>query len=125
MTEEGGLIFPLTAAEAKQIRQITDKAWRADEQRKGPTRRFIPLVQEKGVYNILVKEPNSVADAGANEAENGGSRSGAVTAASHQRTPAVAVQTRSLAGTVPAVRRRGAAGSLRRKAGASRTTTTG
>eukprot|EP00971_Amphidinium_carterae_P243324 4831673-Amphidinium_carterae.1 len=49
---------------------------------------------------------------------------GAVTAASHQRTPAVAAaQPRSLAGTVPAVHCRGAAGSPRRKTGASRTTT--
>eukprot|EP00971_Amphidinium_carterae_P196804 3906092-Amphidinium_carterae.1 len=55
-------------------------AWAADNQRSELAKRFIPLVQEKGVYNIIVQEPNSknkkVVDAGANEAENGGSRSG-------------------------------------------------
>eukprot|EP00971_Amphidinium_carterae_P165820 3286750-Amphidinium_carterae.1 len=56
--------------------------------RSEPTRRLIPLVQEKGVYNILVKEPNSkVADAGANEEENGGSRSGGSLGGRHGGLP--------------------------------------
>eukprot|EP00971_Amphidinium_carterae_P027031 532963-Amphidinium_carterae.1 len=89
MTEAGGVIMRLADAEAKQVEQIMNKAWKADMKRSEPTRRLIPLVQEKGAYNILVKEPNSrVADAGANEAENGGSRSGGSLGASRRLPPA-------------------------------------
>eukprot|EP00971_Amphidinium_carterae_P047865 942786-Amphidinium_carterae.1 len=88
MTEAGGVIMHLADSEAKQIEQIMNKAWKADMRRSEPTRRLIPLVQEKGVYNILVKEPNSrVADAGANEAENGGSRSDGSSGGRHGGLP--------------------------------------
>eukprot|EP00971_Amphidinium_carterae_P292287 5802307-Amphidinium_carterae.1 len=82
MDEHGGMILGLQTAEGKQARDLMNKAWQSDNQRSEPLQRFIPLVQEKGVYNILVKEPNSTAaaDASANDTEgNGESRPGGST----------------------------------------------
>eukprot|EP00971_Amphidinium_carterae_P133664 2647362-Amphidinium_carterae.1 len=59
MDEFGGMILGLDTAEGQKAYQLMNSAWAADNQRSEPSWRFIPLVQEKGVYNILVKEPNS------------------------------------------------------------------
>eukprot|EP00971_Amphidinium_carterae_P007232 143255-Amphidinium_carterae.1 len=71
MDEHGGMIMSLTTSEGRQAHELMNKAWHSDNKRSEPSRQFIPLVQEKGVYNILVKEPNSTAaaDASANDTE--------------------------------------------------------